>query len=176
MTTACSMSPLASVNACLQSIIGAPVFSRRSFTCAAEIFTVVAPIKVSQFAFLVSSDLTDVAQATRNWKPDTRRHTINNDPRRTTRAGLLSMPGLSLATGHSQLAMRLNRLALYLRQIRVFVRDRLFVRSRAHHFFHADVLVGINRRRLCSVLLGGRLSRLRLFRPSLHHGNLFVGH
>src|ERR1700691_3297196 len=39
-TTACSMSPLASVRACLQSIIGAPVFSRSSFTCAAEIFTV----------------------------------------------------------------------------------------------------------------------------------------
>src|SRR4029077_14959261 len=45
MTTACSMSPLASVKACLQSIIGAPVFSRRSFTCAAEIFTVVVPIR-----------------------------------------------------------------------------------------------------------------------------------
>jgi hypothetical protein len=28
----------------LQSIIGAPVFSRRSFTCVAEIFTVVVPI------------------------------------------------------------------------------------------------------------------------------------
>src|SRR5712691_3285491 len=44
ITTACSMSPLASVRACLQSIIGAPVFSRRSFTCVAEIFTVVVPI------------------------------------------------------------------------------------------------------------------------------------
>src|SRR5215472_12555525 len=44
ITTACSISPLASVKACLQSIIGAPVFSRRSFTCVAEIFTVVAPI------------------------------------------------------------------------------------------------------------------------------------
>ena len=43
ITTACSKSPLASVKACLQSIIGAPVFSRRSFTCAAEIFTVVLP-------------------------------------------------------------------------------------------------------------------------------------
>src|SRR5579872_6491217 len=49
------MSPLASVKACLQSIIGAPVFSRRSFTCVAEIFTVVVPIRVSCFAFLVSS-------------------------------------------------------------------------------------------------------------------------
>src|SRR3982074_2697531 len=39
-TTACSRSPLASVRACLQSIIGAPVLSRSSFTCAAEIFTV----------------------------------------------------------------------------------------------------------------------------------------
>jgi hypothetical protein len=36
--------------------MGAPVFSRRSFTCAAEMFTVVVPIKVSSFAFLVSSD------------------------------------------------------------------------------------------------------------------------
>src|ERR1041385_8095252 len=43
-TTAASRSPLASVRACLQSIIGAPVFSRSSFTCAAEIFTVVALI------------------------------------------------------------------------------------------------------------------------------------
>src|SRR5690348_13516403 len=42
--TACSRSPLASVSACLQSIIGAPVFSRRSLTCAADIFTVVVPI------------------------------------------------------------------------------------------------------------------------------------
>src|SRR6266436_4799143 len=39
-TTACSRSPLASVRACLQSIIGAPVFSRSSFTWVAEIFTV----------------------------------------------------------------------------------------------------------------------------------------
>src|SRR5271165_335346 len=44
ITTACSRSPLASVRACLQSIIGAPVFSRRSFTCAADIFTVVVLI------------------------------------------------------------------------------------------------------------------------------------
>src|SRR5947207_13939774 len=43
-TTACSKSPLASVRACLQSIMGAPVFSRSSFTCAAEIFTVVVLI------------------------------------------------------------------------------------------------------------------------------------
>jgi YidC/Oxa1 family membrane protein insertase len=44
ITTACSISPLASVRACLQSIIGAPVFSRRSFTCAAEIFAIVVLI------------------------------------------------------------------------------------------------------------------------------------
>src|SRR5215471_14356621 len=43
-TTAASRSPLASVRACLQSIMGAPVFSRSSLTCAAEIFTVVALI------------------------------------------------------------------------------------------------------------------------------------
>src|SRR5580765_1004049 len=43
-TTAASKSPLASVRACLQSIMGAPVFSRSSLTCAAEIFTVVALI------------------------------------------------------------------------------------------------------------------------------------
>src|ERR1022692_2027240 len=42
---ACSRSPLASVRACLQSIMGAPVFSRRSFTCAAEIFAIVVLIE-----------------------------------------------------------------------------------------------------------------------------------
>src|SRR4051812_18954837 len=46
-TTAASRSPLASVRACLQSIMGAPVFSRSSFTCAAEIFTVVVLIILS---------------------------------------------------------------------------------------------------------------------------------
>src|SRR5580765_5935392 len=46
------MSPLASVKACLQSIIGAPVISRRSFTCAAEIFTVVVPMR-----FLLRKDV-----------------------------------------------------------------------------------------------------------------------
>src|SRR5215471_10892160 len=49
MTMACSMSPLASVRACLQSIMGAPVFSRSSFTCPAEIFTVVVPIIIRFF-------------------------------------------------------------------------------------------------------------------------------
>ena len=38
-TMAASMSPLASTRAFLQSIMGAPLFSRSSFTCAAEIFT-----------------------------------------------------------------------------------------------------------------------------------------
>src|SRR5579872_5143018 len=56
------MSPLASFRACLQSIIGAPVFSRSSFTCAAEIFTVVVPIAKSSLY-------------------------TNLDPRQTTRAG-----------------------------------------------------------------------------------------
>src|ERR1022692_2544352 len=42
---ACSRSPLASVKACLQSIMGAPVFSRRSFTCAAEMFAIVVLIE-----------------------------------------------------------------------------------------------------------------------------------
>src|SRR5438094_10112829 len=41
---AASISPFDSVSACLQSIIGAPVFSRRSFTCAAEIFIVIVPM------------------------------------------------------------------------------------------------------------------------------------
>ena len=50
-TTACSMSPLASVRAFLQSIMGAPVFSRSSFTCAAEIFTVDV-LMISSFSFL----------------------------------------------------------------------------------------------------------------------------
>src|SRR5215471_16241903 len=44
-TTASSRLPLASVRACLQSIIGAPVFSRSSFTWAAEIFGIVVLIK-----------------------------------------------------------------------------------------------------------------------------------
>src|ERR1700723_2849210 len=43
-TTAASISPLASVRACLQSIIGAPVFSRSSFTCVAEMFVIVVLI------------------------------------------------------------------------------------------------------------------------------------
>src|SRR5438876_8579736 len=47
---AASISPLDSVSACLQSIIGAPVFSRSSFTCAAEIFIVIVPM----IAFLTS--------------------------------------------------------------------------------------------------------------------------
>src|ERR1051326_1007923 len=46
-TTACSKSPLASVRACLQSIIGAPVFSRSSFTCAAEMFAIVVLIPIT---------------------------------------------------------------------------------------------------------------------------------
>src|ERR1017187_4028922 len=53
ITTACSISPLASVRACLQSIIGAPVFSRRSFTCAAEIFTVVVLIFDESFFYFL---------------------------------------------------------------------------------------------------------------------------
>src|SRR5882757_4445538 len=53
ITTACSRSPLASVKACLQSIIGAPVFSRRSFTCAAEMFTVVVPISIKILRLLL---------------------------------------------------------------------------------------------------------------------------
>src|SRR5258708_11302554 len=57
ITTACSMSPLASVRACLQSIIGAPVFSRRSFTCVAEIFTVVVPIKTKPFPKILRRDV-----------------------------------------------------------------------------------------------------------------------
>src|SRR5262244_4009444 len=53
-TTAASRSPLASVRACLQSIIGAPVFSRSSFTCVAEIFTVDVLIKVKRpWSFVV---------------------------------------------------------------------------------------------------------------------------
>src|SRR5436190_17608286 len=39
-----SMSPADAASACLQSIIGAPVLSRRSRTCAAEMFTVLVPI------------------------------------------------------------------------------------------------------------------------------------
>src|SRR5580704_14711687 len=51
ITTACSISPLASVRACLQSIIGAPVFSRRSFTCAAEMFAIVVLIAEIPYEF-----------------------------------------------------------------------------------------------------------------------------
>src|SRR3984957_20694190 len=46
---ACSRSPLASVRAALQSIMGAPVFSRRSLTCAAEMFAIVVLIRTSGF-------------------------------------------------------------------------------------------------------------------------------
>src|SRR4029077_250056 len=45
-TTASSKFPLASVSACLQSIIGAPVLSRSSLTWAAEIFAIVVLIVV----------------------------------------------------------------------------------------------------------------------------------
>src|SRR4051812_10221232 len=43
-TMAPSMSPLDSVRAFLQSIIGAPVFSRSSFTCVADTFAMVVLI------------------------------------------------------------------------------------------------------------------------------------
>src|SRR5579863_7895217 len=73
ITTACSRSPLASVSACLQSIMGAPVFSRRSFTCAAEIFTVVVPI--FPFVLLLYSFRCG------STKFDPRRIFLENDPR-----------------------------------------------------------------------------------------------
>src|SRR6202163_3364447 len=50
-TIACSRSPLASVRACLQSIMGAPVLSRRSLTWAAEIFAIVVLIRDSFLRF-----------------------------------------------------------------------------------------------------------------------------
>src|SRR5258708_2804117 len=60
---ACSRSPLASVSACLQSIIGAPVLSRRSLTWAAEIFAIVVLIRNSflrlQFAVIKIDPRTD---------------------------------------------------------------------------------------------------------------------
>src|ERR1700686_3668179 len=58
-TTACSRSPLASVRACLQSIIGAPVFSRSSFTWVAEIFKVDVLIKnvLGRSSFVVGNPL-----------------------------------------------------------------------------------------------------------------------
>src|SRR6202521_3309932 len=46
-TIASSKLPLASVKACLQSIMGAPVLSRRSLTWAAEIFAIVVLIRNS---------------------------------------------------------------------------------------------------------------------------------
>ena len=49
MTMAASTSPLASVRAFLQSIMGALVFSRSSFTCAAVMFTVVVLISRNSF-------------------------------------------------------------------------------------------------------------------------------
>src|SRR5437667_6951881 len=81
-TTACSKSPLASVSACLQSIIGAPVFSRRSFTCAAEIFTVVVLIKsvVGRWLLVVSLRHCDQPR-------------INSDPRRRCARGSESLLG-----------------------------------------------------------------------------------
>src|SRR5271156_6270819 len=47
--TACSISPLASVSAPRQSIMGAPVLSRSSLTWAAEIFSVTVDIFLLQF-------------------------------------------------------------------------------------------------------------------------------
>src|ERR1700738_1449234 len=46
-TIASSNLPLATVKACLQSIIGAPVLSRSSLTWAAEIFAIVVLIRGS---------------------------------------------------------------------------------------------------------------------------------
>src|SRR5438270_533903 len=48
-TMAASISPFASVRAFLQSIIGAPVFSRSSFTCAADMFAMDVLIGNSTF-------------------------------------------------------------------------------------------------------------------------------
>src|SRR5580765_5166953 len=82
ITTACSKSPLASVKACLQSIIGAPVFSRRSLTCVAEMFTVLVLIINETLLEIVGRDAAcDVSVI--------RCHPTNFDPRRTTRAGLI---------------------------------------------------------------------------------------
>src|SRR5438876_3870825 len=55
MMIAFSRSPLDSVSAFLQSIMGAPVVSRSSLTCAAEIFTVVVLINSSSVAGRPSS-------------------------------------------------------------------------------------------------------------------------
>src|SRR3954470_10314093 len=51
-TIASSTLPFASTSAERQSIIGAPVFSRRSFTCAAETFSVTVDILYTQFSFV----------------------------------------------------------------------------------------------------------------------------
>src|SRR6185312_1662665 len=86
-TTACSRSPLASVRACLQSIIGAPVFSRSSFTWVAEIFTVVVLIKIvfGRQSSVVGANYEFEGQAEdRRLKTALQTCSTNVDPRQTT--------------------------------------------------------------------------------------------
>src|SRR5215470_8608727 len=159
MMTACSMSPLASVRACLQSIIGAPVFSRRSFTCVAEIFTVVAPIIP-----LYSTSIDKQRPA-----PGISKH----DPRGSN----FQSPGFhwQLAIDHWQLL--LNRLTLHMmRQVGVLVRHRLLVRSRPQHFFHADVFaVGSVFCAACfRGAFGGRFARRALGLLRLAHSGMEI--
>src|ERR1700730_5846316 len=91
--TACSRSPLASDSACLQSIIGAPVFSRSSLTCAAEIFTV--DVLIAERAFPSSEKQQRCLPSGRSRRK--RLYGIlcltNFDPRRTTRAGHIALWG-----------------------------------------------------------------------------------
>src|ERR1700723_3253410 len=86
ITTACSISPLASVRACLQSIIGAPVFSRRSFTCAAEMFAIVVLIAKNVPSLIYQPALQTLTRA--------------GNFLSMTRAGLKSNARFLLATGH----------------------------------------------------------------------------
>src|SRR5579872_130860 len=89
-TTACSMSPLASVRACLQSIIGAPVFSRSSFTCVAEIFIVDVLIAMNSLRYRRNVACYVLLARRRRCKQRLYSYFVstNFDPRRTTRAGL----------------------------------------------------------------------------------------
>src|SRR5450755_679909 len=98
-TTACSRSPLASVRACLQSIIGAPVFSRSSFTWVAEIFTVdVLMSRLFQIAYSILRRWPLIVGRWQNLEnlvsPKEAEVALTNfDPRRTTRAGLIFPQG-----------------------------------------------------------------------------------
>src|SRR6185312_6314022 len=139
-TTACSRSPLASLRACLQSIIGAPVFSRSSFTCAAEIFTVVVPIFYSSSFFYINLIYTKLTpRQTTRAGPDFLRHSLAFDrwPRENIESG-----GCGRTTKSQRPTTVSKRLVLYFRHFGgglLLCSRRLLASRAAQYFFHADV-------------------------------------